>query len=286
MKKKQHVLFRKQRDVSAIIADTYVFLKLEGKSFFGTILRTAMVPILIAIAGLFFCLNAFPTALDGLEVNMLQEEGVYQEVNFGIAFISFLAVAIFFMIVYIVINITVLYYIESYIQNKGTIDYAMIQERLKDKFWSFAGVFVLMGLIIVCSVFLCFFPVIYTSVVLALATPILVFRKLDVSDTIEFAFKFMNGHWWETFGIMLLIGLITTVISYICAMPALIYRLNTAASHSTGEVSMIASVFTDPLYVLLNGFSYIVQFLLYGITLVSNVFLYFDIDEQKQTKLR
>ncbi len=278
---KEYVVFRKERDVSAIISDTYRFLKLEWKPFFGTILRTAMVPILIAIAGLFFCMNSFPTALDGFGSNILHEEGVYEEVNFGIAFISFLAVAIFFMIVYIVINITALYYIESYIENKGIIDYTMIQERLKDKFWSFAGVFILMGLIIVCSVLLCVFPVIYTSVVLALATPILVFRKLDVSDTIEFAFKFMNGHWWETFGIMLVIGLITTIISYICAMPALMYRLNAEV-----EASIMITIFTDPVYVLLNGFSYIVQFVLYGVTLVSNVFLYFDIEEQKQGKLR
>ncbi len=282
MHNKNYVTFQKERDLGAIISDAFKFLRSEWKPFFGTILKTSMVPILIASVAIVFYMYTFPGFFSGLGTTKFLEEGVYEETNIGLLLTSLTFVGVFFLIAYVVINITALYYIESYIQNKGSIDYAMIQERIKDKFWSFTGLFILVGVIVVFSIFLCVFPVVYTSVVLSFAAPILVYRKLSVSDTIGFSFKFMNGHWWETFGVLIVVSIITSIIGSIFSIPGVVYFFVKAGTVlSASDPLAMANALKDPVYLLINSFSYIGQFILYGITLVCHVLLYFDIAEQK-----
>jgi predicted RND superfamily exporter protein len=117
---------------------------------------------------------------------------------------------------------------------------------------------------------------------LSLAAPILVFNNLDVGDTISYSFKFVSGHWWETFGVMLVVGIITTIIGYIFAIPGLIYffiKMGTVIL--ANAPAAVADAFKDPIYLVLNGISYIGQFILYAVTLIANVFIYFDIAAQK-----
>jgi hypothetical protein len=275
-----YVEFKKERDLGAIISDTFKFLRLEWKPFFGTILRTAFLPIVIAIAALCFYMYSFPSIFGGFGTTY--SDGIYEEPNLGLMFTSIFFMMLFVLIAYVIMNITALYYIKSYIDNNGNIDHAMIQDRVKDKFWSFTGLFILVGLIIGASFLLCFFPAIYTGAVLSLAAPILVYNNLDVSDSISYSFKFINGHWWETFGVMLVVGIITSIIGYIFSVPAVIYffvKMGTVIS--TNDPTALEGSFQDPIYIALNGISYIGQFILYAVTLISNVFLYFDINEQK-----
>lgn len=282
MYNRNYVEFKKERDLGAIISDTFRFLRLEWKPFFGAILRTAALPLIIAIAGLIFYLYSFPTMFENLGLSTAIDDGIYETPNFGLMFTSMAFMSIFFLIAYVIMNITALYYIQSYIENNGKIDYNMIQERVKDKFWSFTGLFLLVGIILVFSALLCFFPVFYTGAVLALAAPILVYNNLDVGDTISYSFKFVNGYWWETFGVMIVVGIITTIIGYIFSVPALIYffvKMGTILTDN--DPVALANSLKDPVYLALNGISYIGQFILYAVTLISNVFIYFDINEQR-----
>ena len=279
MNNTNYVEFKKERDLGAIISDTFKFLRLEWKPFFGTIIKTAFLPIIIAIAALFFYTYSFPSIFSGLDS---VGSDMYNESNFGLLFVSVSFMMVFALIAYVIMNITALYYIKSYIDNNGTVDFKMIQERVKDKFWSFTGLFVLVGLILFASALLCFFPIIYTGIVLSLAAPIMVYNKLGVSDSISYSFSFIKGHWWETFGVMLVVGIITSVIGYIFSVPALIYffiKMGTVIM--SNDPVAISESFLDPIYLGLNGISYIGKFILYGVTLVSNVFIYFDINEQK-----
>lgn len=282
MHNKTYVAFQKERDLGAIISDAFKFLRLEWKPFFGTILKTSMVPILIASVAMIFYMYTFPRVFSGFGTTSILGDGVYEEINIGLLLTSLTFVGVFFLIAYVVINITALYYIESYIQNKGNIDYAMIQDRIKDKFWSFSSLFFLVGIIVVFSLFLCVFPVVYTSVVLSFAAPIMVYRNLSVSDTIGFSFKFMNGHWWETFGVLIVVSIITSIIGSIFSIPGVIYFfIKAGTALSANDPLAMTNALKDPVYLLINCFSYVGQFILYGVTLICQVLLYFDIAEQK-----
>ena len=276
-----YVEFKKERDLGAIISDTFKFLRLQWKPFFGVIIKNALLPLLVTIgASIFFMYKMF-----GLFDALDPYSSTYQENEFssGFFFTMMLFMALFSIITYVIMNITALYYIKSYIDNKGVIDYEMIKERVKDKFWSFTGLGILTILIVLASAMLCFFPAIYTGVVLTLAAPILVFENRDVTDTISYSFSFFKGgHWWPTFGVMIVVGIIVNVISYVFSMPAIIYyfiKMGTVLTND--DPSMMLESFQDPIYITLNVVSYIGQFALYSVTFITNVFLYFDIDEQK-----
>jgi len=279
MSNNNYIEFKKERDLGAIISDTFKFLRLEWKPFFGAILKTAFLPIIIAIGALFFYMYSFPSIFGGLEAS---DFGVSEEPNFGLLFISIAFMTVFFLIAYVIMNITALYYVKSYIENNGTVDFNLIQDSVKDKFWSFTGLFLLVALIVLASALLCFFPAIYTGTVLALAAPILVYNNLDVTESISYSFKFIKGHWWETFGVMLVVGIIVNIIGYVFSVPAIIYFFIKAGTViASNDPTAYAESLTDPIYLMLNGISYIGQFILYGVTLISSVFIYFDIDEQK-----
>jgi len=46
--------FKKKRDLGAILSDTFKFLYTEWKTFFGTILKISIIPILIAICAVIY----------------------------------------------------------------------------------------------------------------------------------------------------------------------------------------------------------------------------------------
>lgn len=279
MNNNNYIEFKKERDLGAIISDTFKFLRQEWKPFFGAILKTAFLPIILAIVAIVYYMYSFPSLFSGLDDSGFD---MYDGVNFGILFISVAFMILFGLIAYVIMNITALYYIKSYIENNGTVDFNMIQDRVKDKFWSFAGLFILVGLILFGSVLLCFFPVFYTAVVLSLAAPILVYNNLGATDAISYSFNFIKGHWWNTFGVMIVVGIITSVIGYIFSVPAVIYFfIKVGTVLSTNDPTAFTESLKDPIYLMLNGISYIGQFILYGVTLISNVFIYFDINEQK-----
>lgn len=276
-----YIEFKKERDLGAIISDAFRFLRLEWKSFFGIILKTAMFPLIITIgAGMYFFYFASSLFND---LDPTASTYVESEFSFGFFFTMLAFISIFSIITYVIMNITALYYIKSYIEDKGNIDYEMIRNQVKEKFWSFTGLGILTILIVLASALLCFFPAIYTGIVLSLAAPILVFENRTATDAVSYSFSFFKGgHWWPTFGVMLVVGIIVNVMSYIFSMPAIIYyfiKMGTVLTND--DPTLIMESFNDPIYLAFNVISYIGQFILYSVTFITNVFLYFDINEQK-----
>jgi len=277
--KANYIEFKKERDLGAIITDAFKFIRTEWKPFFTTVFKIAIVPILIAIIAVLYYTYSMSDMMTGVDVNQGDTP------NFsamGGMFLSLGVMMIAYIVAYTYVNLGALYYIKSYIKNKGIVNAQEVQENVKEKFWSFLGLGFLSGLIIIASALLCFFPVIYTGVVLSLASSILVFENKNVSDAISSSFNFIKGHFWNTLGVMIVVGLLVGVLGSIFSIPALIYQLvQTGVSFGKDDPTAVLSLFKDPVYLFLTILSYIGKFLFYAITLVTTVFIYFDINEQK-----
>ena len=127
---------------------------------------------------------------------------------------------------------------------------------------------------------------IYTSVVLSLASSLLVFENKSVSQAIGDSFNFVKGHWWETFGVFIVISFIVSILGFIISTPVLIYQSNQILTESLSlinpENSTISlTMFSDPIYIFLNVLVSAAQFLLHSITLIATVLIYFDIYQKK-----
>tara|TARA_B100000795_G_C22800817_1_gene441827 strand:- start:200 stop:1075 length:876 start_codon:yes stop_codon:yes gene_type:complete len=270
--------FKKKRDLGAILSDTFKFLYTEWKTFFGTILKISIIPILIAIcAVIYYGMSSVSLLGDFSQIADLQ--GSF---NFSDFLLPLLAFFFSYLVAYALITVSALAYIKSYIENKGVVNYEEIQNATKDKFWPYVGLFFLNGIIIFFGLLFCFLPGIYFGVVLSLSICLLIFQNKSVTEAINDSFGFIKEHWWETFGVIIIVQLVIGLISFMIDLPASLYQAADIVSILQGGGSNeILNSFSDPIYLMLIAFSYFIKFILYMVATVATVFIYYDIKEQK-----
>lgn len=268
----EYIEFKKERDLGAIITDAFKFIRLEGKPFFITIAKISWIPIAIAATAMFYYMYSMSGLMQRID-----------DIGAGFSMMSAIFILmIAYLVAYVYINLAGMYYIQSYINNRGRVVYEEVREKTREKFWSFAGFGIIAWIIAVVSIFLCFFPVFYTMTALSLGASILVFENASATDAISKCFNFVNGHFWETLGVILVVGILVSILGYIFQIPAFIYQMiNMGISIESDDPTQMFNTFKDPIYLLLNLVSILGNLMFYSITLITNVFLYFDINEQK-----
>lgn len=280
MEVQNFVNFKRTRSLGAMLSDTIKFLSVEWKPFFGTIIKISIIPVLIAIAfAVYFVMNLMPMYGDLLQLNQYENDINF---NFSQIFLPLFGFIFAYLVAYALITVASLSYIKSYISNKGIVNYQEIQEVTKEKFWSFVGLFFLIGIIVGFGLLFCFIPGIYLGVVLSLSVCLLIFQNKGVSDAISDSFGFIKEHWWETFGILIVVQILIGIVSFFVDLPANMYLGNDMASIlQNNESTELLNIFSDPIYLGLIAVSYLAKFFLYIISTVVTVFIYFDIKEQK-----
>tara|TARA_R110000787_G_scaffold190356_4_gene301802 strand:- start:1925 stop:2818 length:894 start_codon:yes stop_codon:yes gene_type:complete len=278
-----YIEFKKERDLGAMITDAFKFLRQEWKPFFTTIIKVSLVPVLLAVAStIYYSLSSSDFLSNVFNFSQL---GTSQEANtdYGLFFIAFLIYIIFNLIAYVMVTASAMYYVKSYIDNQGKIDYYYVKSMTFKKFWSFSGLFFVTGIIVGVGSMICGLPGVYFWVVLSLSSCILVFFEKGAMDSISDAFNFIKGHWWETFGILIVIFLIVLVISFITQLPATIYQLIKMGTSTFGseDPTEMMEIFKDPIYLALLVISEVFKFSFSTITLLVTIFVFFDINEQK-----
>ncbi len=279
MKNISYIEFKKERDLGGILSDTFRFIRENWKPYFLTVLKIAAPALIVMLLAVGFYFYSFSGMFSSLGVDGTGEPDITSTFSTGLSAIILLVAA---TATYVLMNMASLYYIKSYIENNGTPDYQEVRSKIRENFWSFLGLGILLFIILFFSAMLCFFPVIYTGVVLSLAFPIMVFEERGISESISHSFTLIKDHWFNTFGVLFVVVMLVYVLSMIFSVPSLIYYfVKLGTSLGEDDPTAVISIFSDPIYFLLNIVSYIGQFLLSSITLISSVFIYYDLNEQK-----
>ena len=275
MQNKPYIEFKKQRELGEILTDSFNFIKFEFKTFFGTLLKI-VGPYLFAFMLFFgFYLYSFNGVFD-LD---FQSEGPDMNPVFIIIAVLGLLVSAFAM--YGLTQATILFYIKSYSHNQGTTNYDYIRKEAYNKFWSFIGLSLLVGISIAAGLMLCFVPGIYLYPPLMLSFSILVFMNKSVTDSFQYGFTLIKDNWWVTFAALLVLGIIIAVIGYVFQIPAVIYLwIKMGVFSGEMDAESMGGVF-DPIYILLNLLAYMVQFILQTVSLVAAAFIFFNLNEKK-----
>lgn len=280
MDSQNFIQFKKRRDLGLMLSDAVKFLQIEWKPFFGTILKISIIPILIAICGVIYYVMYSTTFLGNL--TQATSDNTILDFNFSELLIPMLLFFISYLIAYALITVSSLSYIKSYIVNKGIVDYEEVSNTTKGRFLTYVGLFFLNGLIVGFGALFCFLPGIYLGVVLSLSVCLLIFQNKSVTESISDSFSFIKDHWWETFGVLIVVQIIVGVIGLIIGLPASLYQSTDIGSLLQNEnPTEVLNSFSDPIYLLLLAFSYFVNFILYIATTIITVFIYYDIKEQK-----
>lgn len=269
----KYIQFKKQRDLGAIISDTFIFFRQNFKEMFKLLIKTAGPVFLIVILSLGY--NTY--IMGGTFDIFTAATGADQLLFIGSMFIFLISILVFYVLLYQ----TILYYIKSYIDHEGVINELEIKQNVKGSFGNFLGLFLLITISTIIGLLLFILPGIYISVPLVLAPSIFVFQRSSGTKAFSESFKLIKDHWWVTFGCLLVIFLLIYVISLIFQIPLMLYVMVKAfTAAQEGTLSDPSSLF-DWVYLLLNVISSIFQYLLTVISVIAGAFIYFDLDEQK-----
>lgn len=271
------IAFKKERDLGAIITDTFKFIRENWKEYFLTVLKIVgpvlLVGLILMVLFLFSMSDLF-TEIGAMETNPI---GFLPQI-FSFAFTLFFV----FVIMYTLLSMSSLYFIKSYIKNNGKPLFSEVKENILKNVWKFLGLGFLVTIVIFFGFMFCYLPGIYLGIVLSLASSIMIFEDKNVGDSFSHSFTLIKGEWWNTFGVLIVVWLLVSILGQAFSIPAIIYQFVKMGTVMDGnDPTEIFSIFKDPIYLVLNIFSYIFKFILYSIPLISTVFIYYDLNEQK-----
>lgn len=275
---KPYIEFRKQRDFSAILSDTFAFIRSEYKPLLKAIFNVAGTAIVLFMISL--------AAYNYVAGDLFDFTG-YGESNFNsgsilVTIIVFICYLISAIAAYILSVGTTLFYIKSYINNKGEINLDEVKKNTLASFWSFFGLSFLKGLTIGFALVLCILPVFYAMVPMAVAFSIFVFESnRSATDAYSESFKLVNIDFWTAFGSFLVLGIIYYILGLVFSVPTVIYTFISSGIFS-GEIdpSDLNSFSADPVLIVLNVLNTFFQFLLNIILVIGGAVIYFHLHEK------
>lgn len=282
MENLDQIEFKKERDLGAIITDTFKFIRENWKDYFSTVFRIAGPPFILFIIAMGYYMVSVGGMMSDSTASIDNQFEFESGTNFMGMFGAVAIVMIAGIVFYVLMQMASLFFIKSYINNNGVVDKNEISQNVRQHFWSFLGLVILTILMVVFGVVLCFFPAIWIGVILSLGTSIMIFEGKNVGDTISHCFTLIKDHWWETFGVVFVVGILVSLLGQVFAVPNMIYSLvKMGTVISSDDPTLMMDIFSDPIYLVLTVFSYVGQFLLSTISLITSVFIYFDLNEQK-----
>lgn len=275
---KPYIEFRKQRDFSSILSDTFGFIRNEFKPFIKTVINIAgpaIVVFMIALAAYNYVSG------DVLNFSSFGEPSFNSSSVFVI-----ITTAIFYLVsaiaAYILTVASVLFYIKSYVDNKGVVNPTEVKTNVHKSFWSFLGLSFLKGITLFIAALLCFLPVFYAMIPMAIVFSIYVFEpKRSTSDAYSQSFKLVNIDFWTAFGAFLILGIIYYVLGMVFSIPTVIYTLISTGVFS-GEIdpANMSTFSQDPILIFLNVLNTFFQFFLNIILIVGGAIIYFHLHEK------
>jgi len=277
MENKNFIEFKKERDLGAIISDTFKFIRENWKEYFLTVLKIVGPILAVALAILVFYMFTMSDLFANTS-NIQNNPGSFLGTLFSWVFVLIFV----YILLYTLLSMASLYFIKSYINNHGNANFLEIKTNILQNVWKFIGLGFLITLVTIVGMVFCYIPGIYLGTVLSLATSIMVFEEKSVGDTFSHAFTLIKGEWWNTFGVLIVVWLLLVVLGQAFSIPAFIYQMvKMGTMVGSDDPTAVFSIFKDPIYLVLNILSYVFQFILYSIPLISTVFVYFDLNEQK-----
>ena len=271
---KKYIEFKKQRELGDILSDTFAFLRSEFKPFFNTFLKIVGPYLLVML----ICYGLYMYKIGDFFQFTVTIGDSPSEVL--ITAVIALLLAASFVATYSLSTGTVLFYIKSYNETKGTPIFEDVKRNAYGAFWQFVGLAILVGLCVGVGLMLCLIPGIYLYVALSVSFSILAFTGKSVSDAFSYSFSLVKDNWWMTFAALFVVGIIVTVASYAFALPATIYTYMKMGIFS-GEIDAENFDLVDPVSIVLGIISTLAQFLMNIITVIASVFIYFDLNEKK-----
>ncbi len=269
--KQPNIELAKVRDFSAIINDSFMFLRQNFKpllrSFFTFCGFFIVASIIANIAHQlkmheFMLENGLPAIPSTRISNYFQTWGIEAALS-----------VLFMLLSYTAIAVTVLSYITIY-KEKGNV--APTNEEIwgyfKYYYLKIIGCAILNAIIVFIGAVFCFIPGIWLYPIMALTLPIMIIENTTYGYAFNQSFRLIKDNWWITFGAIFIMGIIVGISGAIVTIPAALWSQFSILLHWPG--GKIATVLSS----ILSH----VALVFYILPVITIALCYFSLNEQRE----
>ncbi len=262
MKPPIHLL--QQRDFGQKINATFEFVVQEFKPLMLALLYISGPPALI---GGFF-MGSYQSNIMGIQQSILRGDA---DGGFPFSNLYEMGSSLFFLFIFLgaaslAATLVVNAYLLEYEEGNRNITPEIIWNRLKNYIGKGVGYSIVMVLLVILASLLFILPGIYVGVVLSLMYLVMMRENLDLGDTFRRCFYLIQDKWWSTFGLLFIMGIISSIIGYVFQIPTLIVTfssifqigdgMNDIWMTISGIISTIGSVLVRSLVLVAVAFQY------------------------------
>ena len=262
-------VFEQPRNLADVLSGTFTFIKQEFKLLTKTLLFIAG-PFIV---GGVLLLNNKNVALVGSFINLNGVSG-YTTTEL----IKFFSGLFMLILAQLVIVTTVYSYIALYVKKgSGNFEftdiYRFTTKKVGKVFWA-----VLITSILTGFGFLLVIPGIYFVFCFLLVIPEAVLSPLSIGNSIKRSFHLIRNYWWQTVGILVLLGIVLIFARLIFNIPLSILTFFNLAQSDGSNMNVLMRI----LFLILNIFSNIGTYLLSAVPYIAIGLQYFSLIEIKE----
>lgn len=268
---KPPIVLLQQRDFGQKINATFEFVIQNFKPLMLALLYIAGPPALI---GGFF-MGSYQSNILGIQKQILG--GDSSDFPFSAVYEmggSVLILTVFLGIASVAASLVVNAYMLEYEEGNRNITPEIVWNRLKNYIGRGIGYSIVMVLFALAATLFFILPGIYVSVTLSLMYMVMMRENLDLGDTFRRCFYLIQDKWWSTFGLLIIVGIISGIIGYIFQIPTLIVTVTSFFKIGDGM---------NDIWMTIGGvISTVGSVLVRSLVLVAVVFQYYNLVERRE----
>lgn len=262
----------KTRDFGEIINDTFTFISQNWKP----LLKSYAI-----ICGFFIVANLVVALLQQQKlVGAMETTNAYSVgYNYGRRFASMFGLSYFLNLVFSLLTLTAITLLPlsfmALYKEKGNIapNTEEVWGYFKHYFFRFLGSYIVVAIVLFIGFVLCLVPGLYLLPILSLILPIIVFENSGLGEGWSKAFQLIKENWWQTFGALIVITIITYAAMMIFVIPTTLLTVGTmflSKSRPSASGLMLTTIVSALCYVF------------YMLPSITAALCYFNLNEQKE----
>lgn len=299
--------FHHARDFSRKMNATFEFIRQNFKPLGKSILFIAGPPVLIASMMIGSFMGEFLNLTQSAATNPGDPETM-QNYFMSVSFWLQIAMVMIFFIVSGVMTIaTINNYLVLYGQKQSNrIEVGEVWEAVRSTFWMYFGTMFFFSLLAIAAYLVMIIPVIllatispaliffgilllivgifYLLISVSLTFIVRAYENKGFFEAIGRSFSLVQGKWWSTFGLIMVLYLIMMTISYIFLIPWYTVTVVTALHNTSGETLQEPTTSMEILTIVLFTLYYLAQMVLATLPNIGIAFQYFNLVELKEAK--
>lgn len=192
--------------------------------------------------------------------------------------LEYFFVAIFSLITYFLAYGTVSAFIVLYEISGSSQDLTpgVVWNKLTENIWTSIGAQILSFILILIGTLFFVIPGIYLGICFQFFMVIAIREKLSVTDVLFRSYKLINGKWWSTFGLIIIMSIVASIVALVFQLPLIVTTMLNALGLGKGiadsKVLMIAS----------SAISTVGGTVVQGIIWVAITFQYYNLIERSE----